>query len=1141
MDRQTIAAKWVFAVAILPKITLHEAGHMNRLSGKERIGILAFWLILMFINACGSQRKQEIYVPESSLAEGALPFPGAFPGSGGQDPPPELFVQMGHISGSFSYTNALRFFDSGAYMLSGSGDGTVILWETETGREVRTFRCADDVTHVDVSRDGRYLLTGDMNFTDNVTLWDMATGRKIRSFKSDHSSNGASVLFCDSDRRILAGGGDATIRLWDRDSGQLIREFKADYGDSYKPDVSAMVMTPDGQALVAGYRYNGKEEVDGNFQNVESSDVTIRVWNLETGDQIHSFNKDGGWVSDLAVTPDGTRLLSCDWQKDVVSIWDLSSGVMVNTLPGEASSLAVSAGGRYVLLGGCMNFRLVELATGKEIRRVGGPGIDGWVRSILFSSDGKDALVGDSSSKPMLWDLSSGTLVRAFGGYTGQVSTVKPSRTGHLMLTADFYNHSVFIWDVGTGQRVKTMCRDDKSIMSSATLSPDGTLAATGGWNGRTSNAVIWDVATAKPLMHMELPEDSHVHTEWLAITQDNQYLVWASREVIVISDIATGKELGRASGNPINLDQVRVDPDGRYVIAPSYDKGLNAYALPGCELMKTLSLQDEITCVIGDKSVYAFETEQDNQGRRKRWLVQYDRATLKETGRRRTKDVYGHGGLVYRDKAIYVCSNLNADIFRYDVRKDVFDAALTGHQNGVTGLDALSGDRFLCSSSMDGTVRFWDPETGKEKVRFISFINGEWITITPEGYFNASPHGADFMNVRVGNKVFSIDQFYETYYNPAYVLSVLKGTSVQPADDIRKGLAPPPQVAIVSPESHSEFKDERIVITVSAKDMGGGIDEIRLYHNGKALGQDARGLKQQTASSGITRTFAVTLVGGVNTFRAVGFSRDRTESGPSEITVTLRAPEKKSDLYVLSVGINAYKNPALNLNYAEPDARALEDFFRKNGEDLFKHVRVTGLYNAKATRQGILDGLNGLADTRPGDAVVIYLAGHGENIGETWYFIPHELTYPEREEDIKARAVSSDDLARSIKAITAQKILVLIDACKSGALLVAFRGFEDRKALSQLSRATGVHVMAASTKDQFASEIKTLGHGVFTYTLLEGLGGKAAGTGGTVTVMKLMAYIDETLPELTLKYRQEAQYPVIDSKGMDFPLAKCR
>ncbi|WP_333783399.1 caspase family protein [Candidatus Kryptonium thompsonii] len=194
-------------------------------------------------------------------------------------------------------------------------------------------------------------------------------------------------------------------------------------------------------------------------------------------------------------------------------------------------------------------------------------------------------------------------------------------------------------------------------------------------------------------------------------------------------------------------------------------------------------------------------------------------------------------------------------------------------------------------------------------------------------------------------------------------------------------------------------------------------------------------------------------------------------------------------------------------------------------------------LYNEQATKENIISKLKELENTNPQDAVLIYLAGHGETINDRWYFIPHELTYPEREVEVQTKGISSDELSVLIRNTKAQKILVLIDACKSGAALLAFRGFEDRKALSQLSRATGVHVIAASTKEQYAAEVKDLGHGVFTYTLLEGLKGKAAGGTNIVTVRKLMGYVEEQLPEITKRYKQEAQFPVVDSKGMDFPL----
>jgi WD40 repeat protein len=477
-----------------------------------------------------------------------------------------------------------------------------------------------------------------------------------------------------------------------------------------------------------------------------------------------------------------------------------------------------------------------------------------------------------------------------------------------------------------------------------------------------------------------------------------------------------------------------------------------------------------------------------------------------------------------------------------WDVNKKHEVLSFENHKAGVTSLAFSPDDQTIVSGSYNGkSAVIREVSTGRELARFVSFADGEWIVITPEGYFNASPGGARHLNVRVGKNVYAIDNFYEKFFNPVFVASVLQGKKVEVLSDIRKGVLAPPDVRITSPSRGQAFSTDTLTVTVAAQDRGGGIDEIRLYHNGKAIGEDTRAVKIVPHGSEAIREYRVSLVDGINTFRAVGFSKDRTESNPYELLVKLTAPSKDVSLYVLAVGINRYKNPALNLNYAEPDARGIADFFKGQGKGkdkgLFKNVDIQTIYNEQATKENIISQLNRLQNIHLQDAVLIFLAGHGESFHDKWYFIPHELTYPEREEDVRIKGISSDELSGYMKNIKAQKILMLIDACKSGAVLIAFRGFEDRKALSQLSRSTGVHIVAASTKDQFAAEVKELGHGVFTYTLLEGLGGKATGNNDTVTVRKLMSYVEEKLPEITKKYKQEAQYPVVDSRGMDFPL----
>jgi|GEM_PF-452304 len=1100
--------------------------------------ILLLGIIAIFIS-CEKKEILEEYFPETSLAFEVNTESG-FLNSDSLDLTPEIFVQMGHVSGAFGYTNAVEFLPGGKYILTGNGDGTVKLWETETGREVKTFRCDDDVSHIDVSSDGKYFVSGDMNFVKNINIWDVSSGKIIRTFQSRNSCNGYPALFCNNDQDILVGGGDEKISLWNIRSGEPLREYlvNSEHDSArIKPDVSALAVTPDGKKIISGYRYNASD-------HLRSSDHTIRVWDFETGEQINAFNNTGGWIETLSIMPDGESVISGDWEQDSVRVWDISTGNQIKAYPGHTSTIDISAKGRYALFGGCMSFRLVELATGKLIRRID-KNIDGWVRSIRFSPDGKYALVGDDTSKPKLWNLETGEIVKEYGGYTSQLQNIKLSRTGDIMIAADDYNDLINLWDYKNGRMIKTVARDSGSIMSSATISDDGTLMATGGWNGRTSNAIIWDVKTSEKLVKMELDEEIGSHTEFIQFSEDNKYLVWASQNRFTISEVRTGKKIKTIHDSLSCFNNFFINSKTGNLIVDMRDGPPRIYSLKNGEFISRIRTRDEtgsFHLILGNEYLYEFSEFKDKDGWKERFFTVYDLNTIEVIKREKIRDGYFFSdGIVYNSNILFSSWYHGGIIDKYDLKSFKSINRINGHEASITNLEITPDNKFLCSGSRDGTVKFWDTETGKEIAQFIAFTDGEWIVMTPEGYFNASPNGAKYINVRIGNQVYSIDNFYEKYYDPAYVASVLQGKDVRPVADIRDGVALPPEVRIVSPETNTEVKSEEVTITISAKDMGGGIDEIRLYHNGKAVGEDTRGVKIVPKVDISTKDYTITLVDGTNNFRAVGYSRDRTESNPSEIVIKLLAPEKDISLFVLSVGINEYKNPALNLNYAEPDAKAIVDFFRRSGDDLFKTSEIREIYNGQATKIKILSLLKELESSSPQDVVLIYLAGHGENINEKWYFIPHELTYPEREEDVIAKAISSDELSNSIKNIKAQKILVLIDACKSGAALLAFRGFEDRKALSQLSRATGVHVVAASSKDQFAAEVKDLGHGVFTYTLLDGLNGKAASKGENVTVRKLMLYIDEQLPELTKKYRQEAQYPVVDSKGMDFPLVKGR
>ncbi len=258
-------------------------------------------------------------------------------------------------------------------------------------------------------------------------------------------------------------------------------------------------------------------------------------------------------------------------------------------------------------------------------------------------------------------------------------------------------------------------------------------------------------------------------------------------------------------------------------------------------------------------------------------------------------------------------------------------------------------------------------------------------------------------------------------------------------------------------------------------------------------------------------------------------------------MSVTYTGADKNSTLHVVTIGINTYRNPALNLNYGVPDADGVRDFFAAQPRKIFKDIKTHSLRDRDATKAGIIKLLDSLKKTRPEDVVIVYLAGHGDTVDKEWYFMPTDIAYPERKDHVRKNGIPASKLDALVNEAPAQKIIMLMDSCKSGAALARTRGFEERKALSRLARASGIHVIAAAAKEQFAIELKEYGHGAFTFVLLEGLTGSAGKTlngDDLVTIRELIAHIEDRLPDLSEAGSGAPQFPVINSRGNDFPLA---
>ena len=519
----------------------------------------------------------------------------------------------------------------------------------------------------------------------------------------------------------------------------------------------------------------------------------------------------------------------------------------------------------------------------------------------------------------------------------------------------------------------------------------------------------------------------------------------------------------------------------------------------------------------------------------------------------------------IVEDKTSDVSDILNYDV--YDVVSKKLIISLPPQRLPYIGAIFMSNDKYLLTQDED--MKLWDLATGKLAAHIITFHNSkDWILLTPDGRFDGSQGGLKQLYYLKGQEIIPLEQLYEGFYTPGLMRQVLDGEGSDGGQDIRN-IKSPPSVKIGIPVAQRNlvveddspaarrFKmtTDKITLTVEATCPDDGVSEIRLFHNGKIVGTGTRNLvvEDDKIEKLKTQTFDIQLVEGDNVFKAIALNTQRTESKPDEIIITFKT-EKGSNtpqvineggikLYLIVIGINKYKNPKYNLNYATADATSFKESIERGGSSIFSKTNIVFLGDDKATKESISSELEKVKTTaKPQDVFIFYYAGHGVmNDKKKFYLVPHDVTQLYGNDDALAqKGLSANQLQQYSKDIKAQKQLFILDACQSAAALdqvVAARGAGEEKAIAQLARSTGTYWLTASGSEQFASEFTQLGHGSFTYVLLQALSGKADTGDKKITVKEIDTYLQEQVPEVTAKYKGTPQYPASYGYGNDFPI----
>jgi len=374
-----------------------------------------------------------------------------------------------------------------------------------------------------------------------------------------------------------------------------------------------------------------------------------------------------------------------------------------------------------------------------------------------------------------------------------------------------------------------------------------------------------------------------------------------------------------------------------------------------------------------------------------------------------------------------------------------------------------------------------------------------------------------------------------------------------------------PLAVSFRYPEDRSRVTEESSVVAAVVTSSK-GIAKVSVQLNGVEVHQQS----DKSPQPSVAVSAPVTLREGANAIvvtatEAGGAIRQEVRTviydKPKAVAATAppaAAPPVKNDRWAVVIGVGRYQSTDIpSLRYTVSDAESLYQLLIGAGGFKKEHVL---LLTDKSDRPPTLRNIKWALGTflarsaKKDDTVLIFFAGHGapevdqrgvERDGLAKYLIPTDAD----PDDLYSTALPMDEMQTIFGRVEAERMVVFLDACYSGA--AGGRTFSSKRTratnvddqfLERLTRSKGRAIITASRPSEVSIELPELGHGIFTYYLVEGLKGAAdLNKDGIITVQELYEYVEQ---KVSAKSRSVGgnQHPVMkgEMEGA-LPLVKVR
>ncbi len=993
-----------------------------------------------------------------------------------------------------------------------------------------------------LSPDGRLLLREDTS-TRNLVLLDLDSGKTLRTILTGSSGiNGMTntLDFSPDGTRIVLATSDGTAQVFDTATGRVVSTLRA----------SAVNFSLDGRSLVLGPAgsgapflmdiASGKETrltggvsgvtdlamlPDGRAVVAAMDGGSAKLWNLATGEIIRSFEcPEGTAVRSVAVSSTMTRLaMGC--VDGSAWLWDVATGQRLFTLvPSLAAGQFVetvvrfSGDGRLVVVGVREQLTLWDAASGKELRRLTLP--HGPVPETIEQLD------------------------RPSAAYEG----LDPRLKGMMLERAE--------QQPKMNPKTVAMMKETAHWIRAAALHPNGHMVAV----GKAYETSLWDLDTGQ-LVHRFGEADRRGSR----INQPRLQGIPSPSNVpsMMMADPSEFLETSLINMGMTGAQSLVFSPDGRTLLTGGH----------------------------GGKRVWDVATGQAIRTKKASGQGRFDPMSMLEG---MDLNVMGTGVAFSPDGRL--AARGHGEVVKvWDVATGQDRGELTGHSSAVKAVAFTPDGRSLVSGGGDGAVRIWGMQDGKEKASLVAIGGTDFVTVTPDQYYRASKSRIKGVAFRVKEQLYPFEQFDLRFNRPDIVLQRLGWAPPDLVQSYRTayerrlkkmGLSESmlgrdfhlPEVEWLTKEVAVTVSTSTLSLKVKAADSKYRLDRFNVFVNGVPVhgtaGLPLPNRQSQTAEQEIQ----VPLVPGRNKIQVSVLNQQGVESLRQTVYTTSSSSTATPHIYVVAIGVSQYKNTAYNLRYAAKDAADLLTAYKtiEQRQGVGNTVHVLSLTNQQATRAAIIKAKEWLAQSKSGDLVVVFAAGHGMTDEQSNYFFGTHDIDPQHP---ATNGLPYEEFETLLDGIPALQKLLLLDTCFSGeidkdqAIVIAqaetnnsgtvkMRAFKAARGITvtadddgaaagnltaemlkfqqdwfaDLRRGTGAAVISSSSGNEYSLEGEQWKNGVFTYALLDGLQQRHADTNKdqTITVSELQAYVIDQVRLLT----QGGQNPTIRRENLEYDFA---